>query len=113
MINQPDNTQCDVNSTGYCEKHGREYYKCQSNTQELDEIFDKMGYTNNTDFRKHATRLITDWHNKQVEEVLGKLLREYELDTQSKWFSSSGGMVDLASAIESERSKLQAKGENQ
>ena len=46
-----------------------------------------------------------------IEEVLGKLLREYELDTQSKWFSSSGGMVDLASAIQAERIKLQAGGD--
>ena len=43
------------------------------NTQELDVIFDKMGYTKNTDFRKEAIRLITDWHNKQTEEVLDRL----------------------------------------
>ena len=42
------------------------------NTQELDEIFDKMGYTKNTDFRKEAIRLITDWHNKQVLEIIGE-----------------------------------------
>ena len=36
----------------------------------LDEIFDKMGYPKNTDFRKEAIRLITDWHNKQVEAKL-------------------------------------------
>jgi len=36
----------------------------------LDGIFDKMGYTKNTDFRKHAIRLITDWHNKQVEKAM-------------------------------------------
>ena len=40
------------------------------NTQELDEIFDKMGYTKNTDFRKEAIRLITDWHNKQIDETV-------------------------------------------
>ena len=39
------------------------------NPKELDVIFDKMGYTKNTDFRKEAIRLITDWHNKQAEEV--------------------------------------------
>ena len=33
----------------------------------LDVIFDKMGYTKNTDFRKEAIRLIADWHNKQTE----------------------------------------------
>ena len=43
------------------------------NTEGLNEIFDKMGYTKNTDFRKDAGRLITDWHNKQVEEVLDRL----------------------------------------
>ena len=35
----------------------------------LDVIFDKMGYTKNTDFRKEAIRLITDWHNKQIERT--------------------------------------------
>ena len=40
------------------------------NTQELDGIFDKMGYTKNTDFRKDAIRLITDWHNKQVKNAV-------------------------------------------
>ena len=102
MINQPDNTQCDVNSTGYCEKHGREYYKCQSNTQELDEIFDKMGYTNNTDFRKHATRLITDWHNKQVEEVLDRLETHYWLNDDIDTFISP----EVETFIEAERAKL-------
>ena len=38
----------------------------------LDGIFDKIGYTKNTDFRKEAIRLITDWHNKQVEEAMAK-----------------------------------------
>ena len=74
--------------------------------ERLDEIFDKMGYTKNTDFRKDAIRLITDWHNKQTLELLDRLSHEYELDVDSKWFSSSGGMVDLASAIEAERNKL-------
>ena len=36
----------------------------------LDVIFDKMGYTKNTDLRKCATRLITDWHNKQVKNAV-------------------------------------------
>ena len=36
----------------------------------LDVIFDKMGYTKNTDFRKEAIRLITDWHNKQVKNAV-------------------------------------------
>ena len=36
----------------------------------LDGIFDKMGYTKNTDFRKDAIRLITDWHNKQVKNAV-------------------------------------------
>ena len=39
----------------------------------LDVIFDKMGYTKNTDFRKEAIRLIAGWHNKQTEEVLDRL----------------------------------------
>ena len=42
----------------------------KDNTQELDEIFDKMGYTKNTDFRKDAIRLITDWHNKQIKNAV-------------------------------------------
>ena len=35
----------------------------------LDGIFDKMGYTKNTDFRKHAIRLIASWHNKQIAKA--------------------------------------------
>ena len=53
-----------------------------------------------------AKQAILDWHNKQTLELLDRLLHEYELDVDSKWFSSSGGMVDLASAIEAERNKL-------
>ena len=52
-------------------------------TQELDEIFDKMGYTKNTDFRKDAIRLITDWHNKQVLELLDRVLQlEIKLEAE-------------------------------
>ena len=40
------------------------------NTQELDVIFDKMGYTKNTDFRKEAIRLITDWHTRKLNEAI-------------------------------------------
>ena len=58
--------------------------------QELDVILDKMGYTKNTDFRKHAIRLITDWHNKQVKNAVATAeddLDQYwnkELDKQIK-----------------------------
>lgn len=88
------------------------------------------------DYIQNKTKqAILDWHNKQMEAyhneltdnekkvwiyaddlekrkaravaaVLDRLLHEYELDVDSKWFSSSGGMVDLASAIEAERNKL-------
>ena len=36
----------------------------------LDGIFDKMGYTKNTDFRKEAIRLITDWHTRKLNEAI-------------------------------------------
>ena len=42
----------------------------------LDVIFDKMGYTKNTDFRKEAIRLIADWHNKRIEAVLDRLIEQ-------------------------------------
>ena len=35
----------------------------------LDGIFDKMGYPKNTDLRKEAIRLITDWHKKQIAKA--------------------------------------------
>ena len=52
----------------------------RDNTQELDVIFDKMGYTKNTDFRKEAIRLITDWHVKQMLAELGDSLQNDNLD---------------------------------
>ena len=109
MINQPDNTQCDVNSTGYCEKHGREYYKCQSNTQELDEILDAFASGEVSphwkDKRKTYTKLeanqaILDWHNKQIEAVLDRL--EKEINT-GRTFTND---YVISEAIEAERNKL-------
>ena len=63
MTNQPDNTQPD---------HIVDMHEMVVDNS-LDVIFDKMGYTKNTDFRKEAIRLITDWHNKQTEAVLDRL----------------------------------------
>ena len=69
----------------------------------LDGIFDKMGYTKNTDFRKEAIRLITDWHNKQMSELLDRL--------ESKAFYDPSGTSPLINPreIQAERNKLEAE----
>ena len=54
-------------------------------TQELDVIFDKMGYPKNTDFRKCAIRLITGWHNKQIETELEALREEVKHEPAKMW----------------------------
>ena len=56
----------------------------KNTTDELDEIFDKMGYTKNTDFRKHAIRLITDWHNKQTKAELEAFAEEVMEETPNR-----------------------------
>ena len=68
----------------------------------LDVIFDKMGYTKNTDFRKEAIRLITDWHNKQVEAVLDRLCS----DDKMYWDGACVNYLVRKSAIETERTRL-------
>ena len=68
------------------------------NTQELDEIFDKMGYPKNTDFRKEAIRLITDWHNKQTKELLDRLKVADNISDRA-----------CSEAIEAERNKLKER----
>ena len=84
-----DNTQCDVNSTGYCETHGREYHKCQSGAQELDvnkleQIIADHNKEMRTDMASEITggtrskaitdvitvKAILDWHNKQVKNAV-------------------------------------------
>ena len=82
------------------------------NTEGLNEIFDKMGYTKNTDFRKEAIRLITDWHNKQIEAVLDRLSNvltgsnDFRVEPSAKLYLSVGQIVSIRSAIEAERNKL-------
>ena len=68
----------------------------------LEVIFDKMGYTKNTDFRKHAIRLIADWHNKKIEEVLDRLCS----DDKMYWDGACVNYLVRKSAIEAERNKL-------
>ena len=80
---------------------------------ELDVIFDKMGYPKNTDFREDAIRLITDWHNKQIEEVLDRLearlaeeasgIRQIKTD-YAYGFTAANDQTN--EAIEAERNKL-------
>ena len=67
-----DNTQEHMNNSSQSTPYAQ-----GSAQAELDVIFDKMGYTKNTDFRKEAIRLITDWHNKQVEEVLDRAKQRF------------------------------------
>ena len=90
------------------------------NTEGLNEIFDKMGYTKNTDFRKDAGRLITDWHNKQVEEVLDRLEQANFAETcepdcsEVRHARHEGGYAHeqwIDEVIEAERIKLQAGGD--
>ena len=91
------------------------------NTQELDEIFDKMGYTKNTDFRKDAGRLIADWHNKQTINELDAIMEWHEKEVgavldrlqeeQRAWMHEHtdlklGYATYLLSNIEAERAKL-------
>lgn len=64
----------------------------------LDVIFDKMGYTKNTDFRKEAIRLITDWHNKQIEAVLDRLTVADNISDRA-----------CSEAIQAERNKLKER----
>ena len=62
MTNQPHNTQCDVNSTGYCETHGREYHKCQSNTQP-DHIVDMHEMVTDTNqASEDELKAIIEWY---------------------------------------------------
>ena len=75
------------------------------NTQELDEIFDKMGYTKNTDFRKDAIRLITDWHNKQTLELLDRL----ESQSRRADDCTDDTLVVKMIRVEAERNKLKEK----
>ena len=76
------------------------------NTQaELDEIFDKMGYTKNTDFRKDAGRLITGWHNKQTLELLDRL----ESQSRRADDCTDDTLVVKMIRVEAERNKLKEK----
>ena len=73
------------------------------NTQaELNGVFDKMGYPKNTDLRKDAIRLITDWHNKQTAAVLDRLLEHGEDFTTF----GDGSRSVAVEYIEAERNKL-------
>ena len=77
------------------------------NPKELDVIFDKMGYTKNTDFRKDAIRLITDWHNKQLEEMLDRLDGRADFSLNADSHDKRHGVKYIPlSAIEAERNKL-------
>ena len=91
------------------------------NTQELDGIFDKMGYPKNTDFRKEAIRLITDWHNKQTTKELDAIMEWHEKEIEvvldrlqpKDWASDDTPLSmtrnDFYMTIEAERNKLEAE----
>ena len=74
------------------------------NPKELDVIFDKMGYTKNTDFRKDAIRLITDWHNKQTLELPDRL--------ESKAFYDPSGTSPLINPREIQAERIKVKEEH-
>lgn len=81
------------------------------NTQELDEILRDYEFVRHTDCddscgnkstEAEAKRAILDWHNKQVEEMLDRLLEHGEDFTT---FGDAGRSVAVE-YIEAERNKL-------
>ena len=94
------------------------------NTQELDEIMDKIydlaydhlperGIAIGTDRIKQS---ILDWHNKRIEEVLGRLdssmptpeqlTTKYGYHMPEKQYGYKIGLHDIREVIEAERDKL-------
>ena len=80
------------------------------NTQELDEIMDKiydLAYDHLTERgiaigTVRIKQAILDWHNKQVEEVLDRLETHYWLNDDIDTFISP----EVETFIEAERAKL-------
>ena len=95
------------------------------NTQELDEIFTKytkqvidMCHGNRPDVADEsakAKQAILDWHNKQIEEVLDRLL--VASNYTDRQFSENPqlclGKRDVQLAIEAERNKLKEQTNDQ
>lgn len=66
---------------------------------ELDEILKRFDYER--DYRE-AEQSILDWHNKQIEEVLGRLLVEVR-----RAYDKEGDFLEMVvDTIKAERNKL-------
>ncbi len=87
------------------------------NTQELDEILDKFGWTcvadggdgyglQNEDVSE-AKQAILDWHNKQVEELLDRLEAQWGETIDNTLGKPIRIKFVSVSAIQAERAKLE------